>query len=457
MIDRDEPRFAEASREMRQRNDYVVPYFNGKYRFDKPPLTYWAQIASSAVFGENDFAARFPSVIAAALTTICLFAWGSQLGNTRLGWWSAIMFALCLQTFVHAKAAVADMWLVLFMTMAHWAGWKLLQTGKTPNTERQSTGVPWLWWFLFYCSLALAFLAKGPIGLTPILTVLVFAFASGRWETLRRFAFGRGLLLLIAIVALWGVPAYLRTNGEFLRVGIGRHVIGRSVGAMEGHGSSSLLIYVALLPFYFVTVFLSFFPWSVKLPWLTRQLWKDRDGLDVYLLCGIGVVVGVFTLVATKLPHYTLPAFPLLALLMARHCIQTRFAIGKIAITTGAALLLVAAILPPLIADKFPAYALFQKSENLIQPDMPFGAVDYQEPSLVWYFRTRTDGFLSPLRKNGASAFMSQPGPRFAIVPTSLAPSVFGDQLDRWKTVSVHGFNIAKGRKVDLTLVLKPE
>jgi len=61
LVDRDEPRFAEASREMIQRSDYVVPYFNNHFRLDKPPLTYWAQVASYRLFGENDFAARFPS------------------------------------------------------------------------------------------------------------------------------------------------------------------------------------------------------------------------------------------------------------------------------------------------------------------------------------------------------------------------------------------------------------
>ena len=59
LIDRDEPRFAEASREMRERGDYIVPYFNNQFRFDKPPLTYWFQVASYRLFGENDFAARF--------------------------------------------------------------------------------------------------------------------------------------------------------------------------------------------------------------------------------------------------------------------------------------------------------------------------------------------------------------------------------------------------------------
>src|SRR6266699_736745 len=127
LIDRDEPRFAEASREMIERGDYVVPYFNNRLRFDKPPLTYWAQIASYKIFGENDFAARFPSTIAAALVALSIFGWGTRIGRIRVGWWSAIIFTLSLQTFLHAKAAVADMWLVLFVTLAHWAGYELLR------------------------------------------------------------------------------------------------------------------------------------------------------------------------------------------------------------------------------------------------------------------------------------------------------------------------------------------
>src|SRR3979490_2293334 len=105
--------------------DYVVPYFNDRVRFDKPPLTYWFQVASYRVFGENDFAARFPTAIAAALVAVVLLAWGQQLRDEKVGWWAAIIFTLSLQTFIHGKAAVADMWLGLFVTGAHWAAGEL--------------------------------------------------------------------------------------------------------------------------------------------------------------------------------------------------------------------------------------------------------------------------------------------------------------------------------------------
>lgn len=490
MVDRDEPRFAEASREMIERGNYIVPYFNNQLRLDKPPLTYWAQVASYKIFGENDFAARFPSAIAAALTAILLFVWGRRMGGEKLGWWAAIIFTLSLQTFVHGKAAVADMWLVLFVTIAHWAGYELFQR-PTPNSERfreravqrsapssenvnQTSNITHqtlVWWVTFYLSLALGFLAKGPIAWTPLLTVSGLIIYTRDWLTLRRFKFAVGIPLMLAVVALWGIPALVETQGEFFTVGIGRHVVTRSLMTLEGHGASSVGMYALLLPFYFVTVFISFFPWSIKLPWLIRKLWRGRatgindpgysgNLIDGYLLTGIAIVFVIFTLVSTKLPHYTLPAFPLLALLLARHWQPTgaetsHSSFARIAITAACACIGIALVVPPLVARFFPAYQLFQASRVSLEPKMQFAAVEFQEPSLVWYFRSRVQGFLTPLNKRRAVEFMSASDSRFIVLPTPLAGELFANPPGGWRFFTVSGFNIAKGKRVDLTLVLK--
>jgi 4-amino-4-deoxy-L-arabinose transferase-like glycosyltransferase len=465
LIDRDEPRFAEASREMIERGDYIVPRFNNQLRLDKPPLAYWAQIASYRIFGESDFAARFPSAIAAALIAMSILAWGRQLGGARVGWWAAIIFTLSLQIFFHAKAAVADMWLVLFVTLAHWAGYELLFQGTAASKP------PWAIWkspfLVFYFSLALGFLAKGPIAWTPLLTIAAFKYFSRDVGVAQRFKFARGILLMLAIVALWGLPALIQTHGEFLRIGIGRHVIGRSFSAMESHGSNSLWIYLLLLPFYFVTIFASFFPWSIKLPALTKKLWRDRDKsrlrengyggqVDIYLLCGAGVIFIIFTLIKTKLPHYTLPAFPLLALLAARHVESERFlkSAATFAICLYLALALFAA---PFAAQFFPASQLFRETREQLRPEMEFGVVDFQEPSLVWYFRARVKGWMTPLNLNNAAQFMQKDGARFVVLPTSAVSKTFPDLPTTWKIFATSGFNVAKGKNVDLALVLKPD
>jgi 4-amino-4-deoxy-L-arabinose transferase-like glycosyltransferase len=488
LIDRDEPRFAEAAREMRERGDYIVPYFDNHFRFDKPPLTYWAQVASYRIFGENDFAARFPSVIAAALTALSISAWGSRVGGQKPGWWTAIIFTLSLQTFVHAKAAVADMWLVLFVTIAHWAGYELLRDrlaenqrptfnppsqgygaadvqrlrpGSPTGWKRSTSNTQGVWWTIFYFSLALAFLAKGPIGWTPLLTVVLTIFFLPEPTLAGRFKFARGLLFTLAIVSLWGIPALVRTNGEFFRVGIGHHVVGRSIATMEGHGANSFATYLLTLPFYFLAVFASFFPWSIKLPWLTRKLWRQRDAIDNYLIAGVAILFVVFTFVKTKLPHYTLPAFPLLALLLARALsVESANRFVKRGATSIAAIYVaVAFIVPSIVAPLFPARELFRQSRDYLRPEMQFGAVEYNEPSLVWYFRGRVRGWLQTpaLHPTNVQPFMEQPGARFVILPTQLATNIYPALPVDWKKFSTRGFNIVKGKRVDLTLILKPE
>ena len=470
LVDRDEPRFAEASREMIERHDYVVPYFNNRYRFDKPPLTYWAQIASYRAFGENAFAARFPSALAAALTALVLFGWGARLRMGRAGFWAAIFFTLCLQTFLHAKAAVADMWLVLFVALAHWAGWEMLRDrfGGTWRSAVQRPRRARGWWWLFYLSLALAFLAKGPIGWVPLGTVLLFQRFRPVPDFARRFLFARGMLLVFALVALWGVPALVRTHGEFLAIGLGRHVVGRSFGTMQGHGGDSVLFALATLPYYFLTVFLTFAPWSVMLPWLLGRMRKRRDALDVYLLIGTVLIFLIFSIVKTKLPHYTLPAFPLLAFLLARHWrahgVKTE-QLRRRSLATAAVWLAVALLGFPLLARAFPASTLFRKAEPYLQPEMDFAAYDFDAPSLVWLFRSRVHGFLfynqedgrdvSTIQPDQVPSFLAAPGPHFVVLPTKVAEKLYPELPSGYRKFRTRGWNLAKGQQVDLTLILK--
>jgi 4-amino-4-deoxy-L-arabinose transferase-like glycosyltransferase len=453
LIDRDEPRFAEAAREMRERGDFIVPYFNNQFRFDKPPLTYWFQVASYRVFGEKDFGARFPTAVAAALVAVVLFAWGKRMRDEQTGWWAAIIFSLSLQTFIHGKAAVADMWLVLFVTLTHRAGWELLKTNterRTPNAEHRTGS----WWALFYVSLAFAFLAKGPIGWAPLSTLAVLKLRRREMRLNQRFHFIVGLVLMLALVCIWGIPALIRTHGEFFRIGIGKHVVERSVATMEGHGASSLWMYLALLPFYFVTVFASFFPWSIKLPALWRSLRVQRDATDQFLLTGALIIFGIFTFAQTKLPHYTLPAFPLLALLLARRAESLRFS-KALPITIAAVYLVVALFVAPFFARFFPSYVLAHESRPDLKPEMEFGAVDFIEPSLVWYFRGHIRGFMVPLKRKEAGEFMNRGGARFIVLPTTSVRNIFPNIDASWRRYRAQGFNVAKGQRVDLTMLVK--
>src|SRR5437660_8665147 len=364
------------------------------------------------------------------------------------------------------------MWLVLFVKLVHCDRYDLLfenSERQTSNAQRSTSNSKYRpWWFLFYLALAGGFLAKGPIAWTPLLTLATMKLFVGDVELAKRFKFIRGILLTLAIVALWGVPALVQTHGEFFRIGIGRHVIGRSFSAMESHGANSLGVYLLLLPFYFVTIFASFFPWSIKLPSLTTKLWRSRDKIDIYLITGAAIIFVIFSLIKTKLPHYTLPAFPLLSLLLARHLVDHRQFLKRCAIIAASIYLIVALFSAP-ATRAFPAAQLLRQTRDQLRPEMEFGAVDFQEPSLVWYFRSRIKGWMTPLNSASAGQFMEKEGARFVILPTPLVPKVFLTPPATWKTFSTSGFNVAsphlrfrlwqwpwlEAKHIDLTLVLK--
>jgi hypothetical protein len=270
-----------------------------------------------------------------------------------------------------------------------------------------------------------------------------------------------------------GIPALIQTHGQFFAIGIGRHVIGRSLATMEGHGASSFGMYLLLLPFYFVTIFVSFFPWSIKLPWLIRQLRRQKKAgisnpcysgneIDKYLLTGIAVIFVIFTLVSTKLPHYTLPAFPLLALLLARHwqgaasATNHRSSFRTIATSATCVCIAVALVVPPLVARFFPAYQLFRESHTYLQTNTQFASVEFEEPSLVWYFRSRVQGFLTAQQKRMQSTSPIEVRTAFKLCQRICCGDTLGIRRRDWKMFSTRGWQCGQGKFVDLTLVLKP-
>lgn len=456
LMDRDEPMFAEASREMAQRGDWVVPWFNDRPSYDKPPLTYWAQIAAYRMLGEHEFSARLPSVLAAALTAVAIFGFGRRMRDSRTGLWAALIFSTSLQTMVNARAATADPLMILFFTLAAWSGWELGRADARADPGRR---LHWRVWFTI--ALALAFLAKGPVGWLPMLIPILASRWAGHPVPWRRLQSQWTVPLAAGLVGLWGVPALLRTSGDFWAVGVGTHVVRRSFDVLEGHGAPGLIGYVATLPFYAVTVFASFFPWSVRLPKWARETWWRRPELgydERFLLAGVLLVFGVFTVIRTKLPHYTLPAFPLLSLLLAlawRRAAAPDRAARRAVGAMVAFGLVIGLVAFPLVSPMIPSAELAQRCRPWLRPDMVLAATGYAEPSLCWYFRRTLEGYPRTLETTRLASFMSAPGPRLCILPTADVSGAFASLPPDWKRVRVRGIDVARVRRVDLTALIK--
>jgi 4-amino-4-deoxy-L-arabinose transferase-like glycosyltransferase len=448
LTDRDEVRFAEASREMIQRGDYVVPWFNGAWRFDKPVFIYWCQIASYKFFGENDFAARLPSALLTTGTALILVRWGRKIANAKTGLLAGMMFVACLHVAIIGRVATADMALVFFFTLAFWSGWELTRPEQIHRVR---------WWWIFYVALALGFLAKGPEIYFPLLGLILGRIFRKNDFHLPVAATVAGFILSLGLMAMWGIPAMTQTHGKYYDIGIGEHVINRSVHVNDSHGLAGTLGWLATLPVYFVTFFVSFFPWSTRVPSALKRWWpeRQRDGIGWYLLVQAGIVFVLFSLVRTKLPHYTMPAFPCLALWLALQISgeQNSFAwFGKrvIGMTVFIAVLMFGFF--GVARNYFLTENLWRATKQYVRPETKVGCYGFHESSLVWRYRTISTNLVALDDEKRAPDFLTNSPPFILVVPTGDAAKFAGtnDIL-----VNVHGLDIVKFKNWNLTAIIR--
>jgi 4-amino-4-deoxy-L-arabinose transferase-like glycosyltransferase len=316
--DRDEPWYAQCSREMLQSGDWVVPRFLGELRIQKPPFIYWCQLLSMKVLGDIGEAARFPSTVAVLLTGLLLGIVSRYFTGDQRALWAAFIFSTSGLAIACSKFALTDAVLLLFVFLGQ------ISLAFIYWTARTGRGAPGWAVPTFWISLGIAGLTKGPqvLGMHAVLllTLLILDVTAKPnqfrdwqawkrnlrwWGNLRPLI---GLPILIAVVAPWLILIHQRAPG-FLSALFNR---GRNYIAQgsEGHGGPP--------GFHALLIFGTFFPWSLLLLTAIALAWKNRRVPMIRF--GIAATIGPWMsmeLVWTKLPFYVLPAFPGLAFLTA--------------------------------------------------------------------------------------------------------------------------------------------
>lgn len=312
LVDRDEPRFARAAVEMLERESPLVPWFNGEYRFDKPPLTYWLMWPGLKVMGETEAAVRLPSVLGAVLIGVLIFSLGRRMGmGGRDAGLAAMAWLCCLQVMIHGRMAVADMNLMVFLVLSMRCLWELYEGGYGLRN-----GMLNVWFHGLWIAMGLGFLAKGPLAMVvPLLALLLTGLMEWRWRPEGGRHAPRVLLLLVfamipafGLVALWGVPALLETRGLFFEEGIGTHVVERGLESFNKRTYIPGVYYFLVLPFFIA-------PWAGCLS-AVRDGVKLQGRTGMFLAGWVLAPFGIFSFYATQLPHYVLPAYPAILLLM---------------------------------------------------------------------------------------------------------------------------------------------
>ncbi len=339
-VDRDESRFAQASRQMVMTGDYVVPKVQDRPRLNKPPLIYWLQSGSARVFGDdpgqwangNIWVFRLPSVLCAIGAVLLTWRLGVWMFGRAAGVGGAALLALSPMVIWDAHQARADQLLLLTVVgtiAALWTVWSG-SAGATESKTRGSVARAWAWAMAFWVGMGLGILAKGPITpMVAVLTALGLCVVTGRWRW-----------VWTGLKPLWGVPVMLAVVGPWVyevgsRVGWERYVsivweetVGRSGDAAEGHwgppGYHTVMLSVLLWPGSMLTLMAvvdglrsAYRAWRGRRAVHSGSDAAHRDPV-VFLIAWTVPSWLVFELIATKLPHYTLPMYPALALLSAK-------------------------------------------------------------------------------------------------------------------------------------------
>jgi 4-amino-4-deoxy-L-arabinose transferase-like glycosyltransferase len=312
VMDRDEARFAQASRQMVESGDYVRINVQGEARSKKPVGIHWLQAAAVHVFepiaGRVNaiWMYRVPSALGVLMAALATLWAGTRLIGPRAAFWGAMLFASGLLLGFEGMTAKTDAALCGFTTLALAALAHLYMGAQRPR----------LLALVFWAALGAAILIKGPIApLIVALTILPLAFWERRWRWLKPLGWWAGPLLMLLIVLPWMIAIYADTHGRFFAEAIGHDLGSKVSGGSEGHsgppGYHLLLLPILIFPATFAL------PFAVQLIWKTLRAPRAEEtlrGLRFLVMWALPSFV-MFELTPTKLPHYTLPLYPALALL----------------------------------------------------------------------------------------------------------------------------------------------
>jgi 4-amino-4-deoxy-L-arabinose transferase-like glycosyltransferase len=512
-IDRDEARFAQATKQMVETGDFVDIRFQDEVRYKKPVGIYWLQAASvetATTLGLSGaqlriWVYRIPSLIGAIGATLLTY-WTALAFVTRRGAvFAALMMCSCVLLGAEARLAKTDAMLLLTVVAAMGAlarAYLSWQRGEDPEHP------PWSWPAIFWTALACGVLLKGPLILMFAgLTVLTLAILDRDAAWLWRLRPVWGLTWMLVLVLPWFIAIFWRAGDAFFADSIGGDMLSK-LAAQESHGAPPGL--------YLLLFWVTFWPGAPLAGMAAPAVWRARREPGAqFLLAWLVPSWFVFELVLTKLPHYVLPLYPAIAILtvgalerrvLSRSWLKRGAAwwfvipaltsliavIGAITLTRQpvflawpfvavalicglfawwlyednraersllnavvAALFLVFAIygvVMPALTPLFPSAEIAHALRNVVCVGPKAAAAGFHEPSLV--FMTGTSTVLTD--GSGAADFLSQGSCRFALVDQRNERS-FAQRAEaiglRYNVASrIDGYNISQGKAVSIAI-----
>ena len=307
LMDVDETRYVAMSRDMFHTKDFLTLYLNGDYFFEKPPLYFWGECLSFAIFGKvNEFTARFPVALYGTLSTLLVYFTGKKVVSRNYGIISALILATSLEFVILAKFAILD--IVVSTCIGFSVMFGLLTQFVLDKNKK------YFWW-LFYIFSGLAVMAKGIPGfVVPFGTMFFVTLANKKFkEIFKPQYFLVGFVLFFLIVLPWHLVMFKIHDPLFFNEYIIKHHLERFINSNEIGRKQPFY-------FYFLTFLWGFFPWIVsaiavavtKLKSFKRFAVEELTNPLKFLLFNcIGLIVTFlfFSSSSTKLVTYILPVY----------------------------------------------------------------------------------------------------------------------------------------------------
>jgi 4-amino-4-deoxy-L-arabinose transferase-like glycosyltransferase len=497
-VDRDEPRYAQASKQMMETGNYLDIRFQEQPRYLQPAGIYWLQVTAAKITGYGPEAPiwvyRLPSLLAATAAVVLTYWVALPLAGPVGAFIAALLFTPCILLGVEARLAKTDA--VLLACILSATGFLARAYLRQIITLRAAV--------LFWTACGAGILVKGPMIALVVGTTVVALCVLDRsttWLKALRPALGLGWLTLLVLP--WFIAIAIVSDGEFYRIAIGQSLLGKVAAGQQGHGAPPGV--------YFLLYWITFWPAAglalTAFPWV----WQNR-GEPVVRFCLAWILPTwlVFELISTKLPHYVLPVYSAIAILIALgllhgrrpdliirfvvvasvvfygaiafaalYVLQGQIASAVLIVTFVATVIMafgmrhapaspavlaaavafsgilmngvVAAVVAPNLKTIWVAPRLAAAIKRHTQCPQPHVAsAGFEEPSLIFLVGTRTqlvDG-------DGAARFLAEGGCRIALVTTNDEPAFIAELAAVSKQPElleqIPGMNIGKVRKEDI-------
>jgi 4-amino-4-deoxy-L-arabinose transferase-like glycosyltransferase len=315
-LDRDEARFAQATKQMLESGDFIAMRLGDQARDQKPVGIYWLQGLSTALLSDfvpasnkwhEIWTYRVPSILGAFAALAFTFWMGRMFAGVEAGFLAALLLGLTVLLSTEAKIAKTDAVLLACIVGAQSLMLRAFLSGhpKSSGITRPTILHAAVGWLCF----GFGILVKGPV---IVLICAATLIAASIWDRrvfwLARLRFLTGLPIAALIVVPWAIAIGIATNGAFYEASLGRDFALKLMGGQETHGAPPGY-YLLLAP-------ITFWPATlILIPTLLFGFWNSREPPIRFLMSWVLTTWIMFEAAPTKLPHYILPAYPALALL----------------------------------------------------------------------------------------------------------------------------------------------